>query len=1095
MELDTTFIEEHLVCRLESKTAKRRKLQIQEEDKIDADINMDGDIIKPKSLFDSKQTAKELNTNQSDEKSSMNERSNSNVTHTSQEPGPSNLQPVLSDSHISQNSNSSKEHHTSTSDSLTPYQKFKLQDSLTIYRPKNQDFEITSEGLYVWIPKYNPPTKAAVMETLKEFDIPEIRHKTPFYSNPLDVTGKVEIGNSVLKVPSNASVHCPNFQSSFNPVAVSEIQYKTAKNLLFTNKVVALTPVKQPPTRKEVENWLKQNVAVKPKDVAVKMKKIKLKLPVSQGDKEMSDDSISISPCSPESALNVEDSSSLSESRSRGSSPVLGKKSKKFKTRRKRDNAGDKSIETLRKSVVEAQFLANVTNECQISAATLNNTHGFKLSSENLQDVLALAEHQHLLTLIMELHVQTRGNFKPDPQLDPVRAIFYGIIHDSSGSILNNTSGVFVVNSLFANPQTTNKILDGTGVSCNVTYADSEVDLLNEFVKFLRKCDPDILTGYEIEMASWGYLIERGYTLGLNLPPLLSRISNAKTKSEQTFSEDFNLPGRIVLDMWRLMRHEVALQSYTFENIVYHILHRRVPLYSHKDLSFWWEHKSCLYRHKTLDYYLLRVKSIIMLIEQLDLIGRTSELARLFGIQFFEVLSRGSQFRVESMMLRLAKPLNYIPVSPTVSQRAKMRAPEFLPLILEPESKFYADPVIVLDFQSLYPSMIIAYNYCFSTCVGRVEHLGKNSPFEFGATQLKISPTRLKKLLIKNKLTFSPCGVVFVTPDIRQGILPRMLQEILDTRLMVKKSMKQNKDNKTLQRVLHSRQLGLKLIANVTYGYTAANFSGRMPCVEVGDSVVSKGRETLQRAIDLVDRTTEWGAKVVYGDTDSLFVLVPGKSREDAFKIGAKIAEAVTNDNPSPVKLKLEKVYQPCILQTKKRYVGYMYESPEQTLPEFDAKGIETVRRDGCPAASKMLEKCLKLLFDHCDVSLIKIYVLRQFNKIVTGRISIQDLTFAKEYRGMSGYRPGACVPALELAKRWKAIDKRNEPRTGQRVPYIVVNGAPGLPLIRLVRSPYELLLESSLRPNALYYITRVIIPPINRCFNLIGVDLNAWFV
>lgn len=1043
LEADKTLVEEHLVCRLGKNTSKgRKRLQFKCVD---------------------------------------------NDSTISQNPGPSNYHSISPASQTGHKSSCTSD--SSTSNSLTPYQKTNLQDSLSVYKPQSQHFEPTSDGCYVWVPKYNPPSKTAIVESLQKFDIPEIRHKQPFYSNPGDVTGKIEIGTSVLKVPSNASVHCPNFQSSFNALNISELEYRTAKAVVLTSNVVVITPVKEPPSRKEVEAWLQQKVEAKPKEVPVKARKIKVRLPASQDDREMSDDSISISPCSPESTPKT-----LSgENRSSSSSPVLGKTSRKFK--RKKDCSGDN--ETLRKSVVESQFLANVSNDCQISAASLNNTHGFKLSLENLQDVLALAEHQHLLTLIMEVHVQTRGDFKPDPQLDPVSAIFYGIIHDSPESTLNNTSGVFVVNALFANPQASKKILEGTGVDCNVTYVDSETDLINEFVRFLQKCDPDILTGYEIEMASWGYLIERGYSLGLNLPPLLSRITNVKSsvKNDQKFSEEFHLPGRIVLDMWRLMRHEVALQSYTFENIVYHILHKRVPVYSFKDLSFWWEHKSCLYRHKTVDFYLLRIKSIVMLIEQLDLIGRTSELARLFGIQFFEVLSRGSLFRVESMMLRLAKPLDYIPVSPSVSQRAKMRAPEYLPLILEPESKFYADPVIVLDFQSLYPSMIIAYNYCFSTCVGRVEHLGKTAPFEFGATQLKISPSRVKKLLSKNKLNFSPCGVGFVTRDVRHGILPRMLHEILDTRLMVKKSMKQNKDNKTLQRVLHSRQLGLKLIANVTYGYTAANFSGRMPCVELGDSVVSKGRETLQRAIDLVDKTPEWGAKVIYGDTDSMFVLVPGKSRADAFKIGAKIAEAVTNDNPTPVKLKLEKVYQPCILQTKKRYVGYMYESPEQTIPEFDAKGIETVRRDSCPAASKMLEKCLKMLFDHCDVSLIKTYVLRQFNKILMGRISIQDLTFAKEYRGTSGYRPGACVPALELAKKWKAADKRNEPRAGQRVPYVIVNGPPGLPLIRLVRSPYDLLSESSLRPNALYYITRVIIPPINRCFTLIGVDLNAWFV
>lgn len=185
----------------------------------------------------------------------------------------------------------------------------------------------------------------------------------------------------------------------------------------------------------------------------------------------------------------------------------------------------------------------------------------------------------------------------------------------------------------------------------------------------------------------------------------------------------------------------------------------------------------------------------------------------------------------------MAKPKNIIPVSPSVQQRAHMRAPEYLPLILEPLSRLYTDSLIVLDFQSLYPSVIIAYNYCFSTCLGRVEHLGQSEPFEFGASQLRVSRQLLRKLLDRDLVTVSPCGVVFVKAAVREGVLPRMLREILDTRLMVKQSMKLHRDDRLLQRVLHSRQLGLKLMANVTYGYTAANFSGRMPCVEVSDDV------------------------------------------------------------------------------------------------------------------------------------------------------------------------------------------------------------------------------------------------------------------
>ena len=150
-----------------------------------------------------------------------------------------------------------------------------------------------------------------------------------------------------------------------------------------------------------------------------------------------------------------------------------------------------------------------------------------------------------------------------------------------------------------------------------------------------------------------------------------------------------------------------------------------------------------------IEYYLRRCYANYELLEKFNLIGRTSEFARLYGIEFESVLNRGTQYRVESMMLRLAKPSNYIAVSPGVQQRARwvwqwvwlresisqsmmvlffccrMAAPECIPLVLEPESRFYADPVLVLDFQSLYPSIVIAYNYCFSTCLGRVWNLAQ----------------------------------------------------------------------------------------------------------------------------------------------------------------------------------------------------------------------------------------------------------------------------------------------------------------------------------------------------------------------------------
>lgn len=92
-----------------------------------------------------------------------------------------------------------------------------------------------------------------------------------------------------------------------------------------------------------------------------------------------------------------------------------------------------------------------------------------------------------------------------------------------------------------------------------------------------------------------------------------------------------------------------------------------------------------------------------------------------------------------------------------------------------------------------------------------------------------------------------------------------MLDEILQTRIMVKQAMKATKEGEALQRLMNARQMGLKLIANVTYGYTSATFSGRMPCVDIADSIVQQARETLTRAMRMVESHAAWNAKVRVG--------------------------------------------------------------------------------------------------------------------------------------------------------------------------------------------------------------------------------------
>lgn len=112
------------------------------------------------------------------------------------------------------------------------------------------------------------------------------------------------------------------------------------------------------------------------------------------------------------------------------------------------------------------------------------------------------------------------------------------------------------------------------------------------------------------------------------------------------------------------------------------------------------------------------------------------EFARIFGVDFFSVISRGSQFKVESFMFRIAKPESYVLISPSKADVGKQNAAECMPLIMEPMSAFYSSPLVVLDFQSLYPSIMIAYNYCYSTCLGRVQPF--QGKFKFGVVNLDL---------------------------------------------------------------------------------------------------------------------------------------------------------------------------------------------------------------------------------------------------------------------------------------------------------------------------------------------------------------------
>jgi len=242
--------------------------------------------------------------------------------------------------------------------------------------------------------------------------------------------------------------------------------------------------------------------------------------------------------------------------------------------------------------------------------------------------------------------------------------------------------------------------------------------------------------------------------------------------------------------------------------------------------------------------------------------------------------------------------------------------------------------------------------------------------------------------------------------------------------------------------------------------------------------------------------STWLGAEVIYGDTDSLFIKMPGRSYKEAFEFGEKFCMAVTSLNPPPVNLKLEKVYLGSIMQTMKRYCGMKYDSKYQKKPTFEAKGLETIRRDQCALTQKVLKNALITLFKH-GIEAVKEYLFRQWSLIFAGELPVSDFILTGRVR--SKYRGGKEGPVQAvLSRRLGEADPGRVIKHKERLSYVIV-ATPGVTfrLKDCVLTPQELLERwDAYKIHSGYYIEKHVNAALQRCLGLPPhkVTVSDWF-
>ncbi|KAL1738666.1 ribonuclease H-like domain-containing protein, partial [Schizophyllum fasciatum] len=336
----------------------------------------------------------------------------------------------------------------------------------------------------------------------------------------------------------------------------------------------------------------------------------------------------------------------------------------------------------------------------QIEGPTQANIYGLEASPG---DAGAYRERQNMSMFSLEVLVPTRGHLLPSASEDPIAAVLYCYQREDGQ---RTPVEILVVDG----PQVRPERLRDLRIRC----VDTELDLLNAVVDTVVDLDPDIIAGWEAQTQSWGYLVARGNDYGLDIPDLMGRAPPRRAASAQGLDRwglqkgtTIKVPGRHVLNIWRLMRTELTLSIYSFENVAFQVLRRRVPAYSHATLTRWYNSEAPRHTAQALRYLAERTLMDLEILEESEVITKNAEFARVFGVDFYSVLTRGSQFKVESFMFRLAKPESYVLLSPSKIDVGKQNAAECMPLIMEPTSAFYSSPLLVLDFQVRLPPLFV----------------------------------------------------------------------------------------------------------------------------------------------------------------------------------------------------------------------------------------------------------------------------------------------------------------------------------------------------------------------------------------------------
>jgi len=558
--------------------------------------------------------------------------------------------------------------------------------------------------------------------------------------------------------------------------------------------------------------------------------------------------------------------------------------------------------------------------------------------------------------------------------------------------------------------------------------ADDKNDkhVLEAFIDYVRNFDPDIIVGYGVNRQDWQYLNDRCKKLGLQL-----HVDKAGTEPHTSVYGHVSITGRTNIDLFDFADEFPEVKVKTLENLADYLgvmkLENRT-LIEDVDFADYWDDKE---KREILKKFSMENTRCVMGIAE-AILDFAMQLSSLVSLPLDHVGTAAVGFRVEWFLIKHAQKTGEL-VPKRIEQPYRPYAGA---IVLKPEPGLHEN-IAVLDFKSMYPNLMIAYNLSPDTYVPAKEPI----------------PT---------------CGV-YEAPEVKHrfrkepaGFYKEVLSYLINVRDEIRSRMKKISTESVEYRVLDARQKAVKVITNASYGY-AGWIGARWYIKPVAEAATAWGRHTIFNAINMAKKA---GLKVVYGDTDSIFLKHEPEKIE---RLSKEIEEKLG------LEIKPDKVYVRIFFtEAKKRYAGLL---PNGRL---DIVGLEVVRGDWAAIAKTVQQKVLEIVLKEQSPEKAANFVQKFIQELRQKRVPYRDLIIwktltkpAEEYEVKASH--------VEAAKMLR--EKGWELAVGDKVGYVVIVGT-GRLYGRVKPYAYASYDEVDLE----YYVTKQVVPAASRILESFGI-------